>query len=196
MNVFILKISELKALFLEGKSHCRRHAYLLTWRSTQQRVKLKGNTSVWYGNCFCQWYKKHFFSLSFITLQQFPCYPGPLLWFKCKGHLHLITVYTQYANCHWVLSPALMATFESVSLDHTGSFLYAVIIVSLPYLIIIVCSPLKWDGYNDLMYIEVNYIAKKIDIKWLCCFHVFNVLLTMVTHWGITWLRAFELTGI
>lgn len=41
----LLKIGKLKAVFLEGKSHCRRHAYLLTWRSTEAQGEAEGEYS-------------------------------------------------------------------------------------------------------------------------------------------------------
>lgn len=70
---FILKVSELKAVFLEGKSHCRRHAYLHE-EAQKWRVKLKGNIApckLWYGNYIVS-YINHFFFLMYISPQQFP----------------------------------------------------------------------------------------------------------------------------
>lgn len=99
----LLKISELKGVFLEGKSHCRRHAYLLTWRTTQQRVKLKENTC---GKA-CDMLTilsamQTVVLFRLVTTRTIPVSPSQLLWFSFKGHLdlHLKTVYDGTADCH------------------------------------------------------------------------------------------------
>lgn len=110
---------------------------------------------------------KHFTSVHFITLSRSHFLQSAALiedTHTCTSN-DCLYHFSKLSLC--LLSEAVMGTLDSVSFDHTCSFLYAIVIFSPTYLIMIAFSPLPTGCLTTTMYTECNYTATPLSATQL-----------------------------